>query len=538
MGMMEIWTFLGGTALFIFAMSVLEEGLKLLAGRSFKKFLQKQTEKKFRAMAGGTIVTALLQSSSVVMLMTLSFVGAGIIGMRNALAITLGSNLGTTLDSWIVATLGFKVNIALLAYPLLALTIIGMFFLRNRRINALVRFLTGFALLFIALDLMKQSASVLIQEFDLARYAGFSPYLYIPIGILITFLIQSSAATMAITLTALHNGLLPFESAAAIVIGSELGTTLKLLIASSGGNIDKKRVAMGNFLFNATILLLASALLYPLSLFILKVVRIRDYLIALVFFQSFINLVGILLFYPLLGPFARLLEKLFRNREATNGLQYIRPALANTLDEPLIPAEKEILRLWHMALLHNRGVMAAHDTPVASEEIRSVMRNPEEAYQRLKLLQGQILEYLAALPRHEMEPEMLQRSGILITALRNVVHAAKNVKDIHHNLQDLEGSPNDHLHGLFRLALADEAQFYNQLENLARLQESDRIPQLHRLLEVNRGQHNARIEKTLVLLKENKIAELDASTMLNVYREIYSCNKALAEVLQDLHITV
>ena len=146
MSFSDWWQLLAGIAIFIFAMNLLEDSLKHLAGRPFKKFLQNQTNHKLRAIAGGTIVTAVLQSSSVVLLMVLSFVGAGIMNMRNALAVTLGANLGTTLDSWIVATLGFKVELDAISYPVLAISLlIRVLFPANIQIKHLTHFLICFS---------------------------------------------------------------------------------------------------------------------------------------------------------------------------------------------------------------------------------------------------------------------------------------------------------------------------------------------------------------------------------------------------------
>ena len=157
----------------------------------------------------------------------------------------MGSNLGTTLDSWVVAIFGFRVEIERLSYPILAIALVGFIFFRNRsRIRHISEFLVGFSLLFLGLAWMKQSATGLADPSILQNITSRSPYLFIPIGFLFTVIIQSSSATMAIALTTLHSGLIPLEHAAAMVIGSELGTGVKIILGAVGGIPDKKRGAM------------------------------------------------------------------------------------------------------------------------------------------------------------------------------------------------------------------------------------------------------------------------------------------------------
>ncbi|MEO5906399.1 MAG: Na/Pi symporter, partial [Saprospiraceae bacterium] len=223
---MEILTLIfklaAGIGLFLFAMYLLEESLKNLSGRNFKLFLQRSTKNRIGAVAGGAIVTGVLQSSSMVSLMVLAFVGAGVFTMKNALAIILGANLGTTLDSWLVATLGFKVDIEVAAYP--ALFICGMLLIlfgNRKTIKYIAYFLFGFGMLFIGLSFMKTAMEEQVKVFDFSKYAGMSLAVFLLIGFIITTLVQSSSVTMALTLSALNAGAIPFPEAAAIVLGSE-----------------------------------------------------------------------------------------------------------------------------------------------------------------------------------------------------------------------------------------------------------------------------------------------------------------------------
>jgi phosphate:Na+ symporter len=402
MGDFDFLHFAAGLALFIFGMMRVEDSLKDLAGRPFKKFLQQQTKNPVKAVLAGTGVTAVLQSSSVVLLMVLSFVGAGIMEMRNALAVVMGSNLGTTLDSWIVAIFGFKLEVEKLSYPILAIALIGLVFFRSRSgIRHFSEFLVGFSLLFIGLAWMKQSASELADPLILQSITAKSPYIFIPIGFLFTVLIQSSSATMAIALTALHSGLIPLEHAAAMVIGSELGTGVKIILGALGGIPDKKRVALGNFYFNGITLIIAAIILYPLLDLIGIILDESEPLIKLVVFQTSINLLSILIFLPFLKRFANFLEKQYLNHHDPGLSLFIHNTSHYPGKEAIELAELEILSLLRHAFDLNRFGLSI-DKSAKNEDIwyKNLSRLAasdqafKEHYQKIKLLQGEVLEYI------------------------------------------------------------------------------------------------------------------------------------------------
>lgn len=543
MSFSDWWQLLAGIAIFIFAMNLLEDSLKHLAGRPFKKFLQNQTNHKLRAIAGGTIVTAVLQSSSVVLLMVLSFVGAGIMNMRNALAVTLGANLGTTLDSWIVATLGFKVELDAISYPVLAISLlIRVLFPANIQIKHLTHFLIGFSLLFIGLEWMKVSVHGLVEGVDMTRYAEWSPYLFIPIGLILTAIIQSSSATIAITLTALYHGVIPFPSAAGIVIGSEMGTTLKILLSSYGGIPDKKRVAMGNFIFNVILAILASIFLYPLIYLIQKVFKINDPLIGLVTFQTGINVLFIVMFYPFIELFSGYLEKLYKGIDEDTVTKYIQKVTNQFPNVALKATEKETAFLVMSTIRFNRSIYGLNEKKTESDSWLLNIKNfafenssTDDDYKKLKQLQGEILEYLMDIPKNDMTPFEVETTGKLITISRNIIHAAKNIKDIQHNINELNTTANDTLHELYMKLREAEMIFYTNIQKLLlNFEQNISIQELEVLLQKSKEDYTIAVNNTLDLLNKDKIMELDSSTLLNVFREVHSSHNSLLSAIKDL----
>jgi phosphate:Na+ symporter len=536
----HIWQFIAGIAVFIYAMSMIENSLKNLAGRSFKKYLQKQSKRKFKMMLSSTIVTAFLQSSSVVLLMVLSFVGAGLLNLRGALAAVLGSNLGTTLDSWVIALIGFKIDFSAISYPVLAISLIGLLLSgKNTKLYQLTQFFIGFAFIFISLEWLKSSVDKTIES-DLLGLSHL-PYLaFLPIGFLITAIIQSSSVTIAITLTSLYNHLIPFESAAAIVIGSELGTTVKFLLGSIGGISDKKRVAWGNFILNLVTLILAALFLFPLIYLIQNIFYIQDPMIALVVFQTSINLLSILLFFPFLGVLANFLERRFKDDSANQLTLFIRKADPALPGDPLELAEKETIHLMNETIELNREILGIHKEKKEGwiqnlKKFASDSTSYALNYGKIKMLHGEILEYITEFPKSELSETEMVRIGKLVHINRHILRSAKNIKDIIHNLEEFESTANDYLFNLLLNIKSKQKKFYGLFQTHLNETTALNPDTIDHLMTNNRKQYDALISEMLQFLKENKIKELDSSNLINVFREMYSSNKALIQALGDIH---
>ena len=215
----DYWGLLAGIALFLFAMSQIEAALKTFGGRSLAIYLKRHTRHRFQSLLGGLVGTALLQSSSVVGLMVLAFVGAGMLTLTAALGIIFGSNLGTTFTGWIVATLGFKVDLSAFSLPLIAIGG-GFYLLAGGRWSELGRGLLGLGLLLLGLQFMKDSVASLEALIDINELAALAPWQYLLFGLVVAAVIQSSSATMMITLTALNEGIIDLPNAAALAIGA------------------------------------------------------------------------------------------------------------------------------------------------------------------------------------------------------------------------------------------------------------------------------------------------------------------------------
>ncbi len=524
-------------------MRQLEHSLRELAGRSFKIFLRNLSGHPFLAVLGGMLVTGILQSSSVTNLMILSFVGAGIVSMKLALAIVLGANIGSTFLSWIIAGAGFRMGMENFAFPLLAVALpIFIFTDPRRRLYEIAGILIGLAFLFIGLEWIKQGALSLTPFININASASWSPYLMIPAGILITSVVQSSSATMAISMSNLHYGVSSFEAAACLIIGSELGGSTKLFIGSAGGTPDKKRVALGNFLFNAITVILATAFLHFIIYTLQRFYTFEGNMFKLAAFQSLINIGSAIISLPLLGAIANYLKGRYIKEETPMVTRFIRPGQENFSSEMISLATLECAHLLNHGIHFCRQSLRLEPAVPASgweklkESLGGVM-NYNEEYQKLKQLEGSILDYLAGTGLHPIRPAELNKIGTLVTVVRDVIHGAKNIKDITHNLNEFATTSNDYLHRHFQESLAAEKEFYHGLESLNQIQGSavfsDKCDSLNA---ANHQMHENGLNAVMDLLRQKKITELDASSLLNVHREIHSSNKALLQAMTEIHL--
>ena len=540
---MEILTLIfklaAGVGLFLFAMYLLEESVKNLSGRNFKLFLQRTTKNRVGAVAGGALITAVLQSSSVVSLMVLAFVGAGVFTMKNAMAIILGANLGTTLSSWMVATLGFKVNIEVAAYPVVFIGGMLIILFGNRKnIKYISYFLFGFGLLFIGISFIKTAIAGQVKAFDFSEYANMSLVVFLLIGFIITSLVQSSSVTMALTLSALHAEAIGFAPAAAIVLGSETGTTIKILLGSIGGIAAKKRVALGNFFFNIFLTVLAFALLKPTLLLITDVFKINDPLIGLVTFSTLTNLVSIIIFLPFLNSFANLLEKFFRDTDASFAA-FIGNADTKEPESALDLFRRETeyfiynSKLFNLDLfdIDNKQVNRNPKFKTLNEKRKFISKSPDEKYEFLKQLQGELQTFYLAL-RTKLQAEKYAQLNQLISAVRSAMHSAKSMNDIGSNITNLQQSSTDIKFKFFIHHKKETEDLYLQLNALMEKTKPDfeKLQSIHTQIQEN---YSFALNNFYKEAQNEIIESLDITTALNFNRELFTSNKAMLMAVKD-----
>lgn len=275
MGILQIFTLLGALGMFLYGMNLMSSGLQKAAGDRLRGLLSAMTSNPFKGVLTGLGITSVIQSSSATTVMVVSFVNAGLLTLAQAIGVIMGANIGTTVTAWLVSWLGFKADISILAVPLMLLGFIFSISKKNQRQN-IGELIVGFCLLFLGLSFMKESVPDLNETPQVLEFVkswsghGFgSVLLFLVFGTALTLVLQSSSATMAITLIMLSMGFIPFNMACAMVLGENIGTTITANIAAAVGNTQAKRAAMSHTIFN-----------------------VFGVIWALIFFKPFLSLVG------------------------------------------------------------------------------------------------------------------------------------------------------------------------------------------------------------------------------------------------------
>lgn len=313
---------LGGIGLFLIGMHMMTEGLKLAAGRALEGLLERGTATAPRGLAAGMTITALVQSSTAVTVASIGFVNTGLLSLKNALWVIFGSNVGKTMNAWLVAALGFGFRIDAFALPFVGIGAVLMLAGRTVRSRALGQALAGFGVLFLGIDVLKDSFSGVGSMVDLQDFIapGLTGWLIlIGIGTLLTVLMQASGAVIAIVITAAQGGLLTVEAACAMVIGTNIGTTSTAILSAMGATSNARRLAAAHVLFN---LVTGAVALLMLPLLIALLGVLREWFeqpatpaVMIAMFHTAFNLLGVLLMVPIAPLMLRSLSSRFRTRE-------------------------------------------------------------------------------------------------------------------------------------------------------------------------------------------------------------------------------
>ncbi len=349
---------LGSLALFLYGMKIMSEGLQKFAGDRLRRILTAMTTNRVTGVLTGVLITALIQSSSATTVMVVSFVNAGLLSLSQSIGVIMGANIGTTVTAWIISTLGFKVDMATMSLPLLAIGIPLLFSNKSSR-KSIGEFIFGFSFLFMGLSMLKDNAPDLGQNPEMLSFVqnytdmGFaSVILFVLIGTVLTMIVQASAATMAITLIMCANGWISFELGAALVLGENIGTTITANLAALTGNVPSKRAALAHLVFNVFGVIWVLCLFKPftmgISWFVENVMQTVDPSVAVSFklsaFHTTFNICNVLI----LIWFVKLIEKTVcklipqKEQEEEYRLRFITGGLLSTAELSILQARKEI----------------------------------------------------------------------------------------------------------------------------------------------------------------------------------------------------
>jgi phosphate:Na+ symporter len=517
----QIWQLLAGLGLFLFGMFMLEEAIKTLAGRAFKIFLRKQTGNRVKAVLSGAFVTTILQSSSMVSLLVMSFAGAGIIGLRNGIGMIMGANLGTTATGWLVSLVGFKLDIETFIMPFLAIGGLGIIFLKSPRWSNLSKLLMGFSFMFLGLSYMKDGFATFAAHLDLSFLEGKPAVIFVLFGVLLAASIQSSSAAMMIVLSSLAVGMITIEQGAYLVIGGDLGTTITALIGTVKGNLIRRKVGFSQFYFNLFSGTLAFFTLPLLLLLITEKLQVKDPLIAVVLFHSAFNLLGILILLPFLGLFTRFIDKVVKDREKKQSL-VLSQASPSEPYAATYALEKESTVFFKRAIEVNQLFFKKTG-------------NPETEYFKLKSYEEEIVQFYIPLMQSALTEQEAKKTNLLIASIRNATLSAKDLKDIHHNMVELRSAVTEQYFNWFQQIRNHQKLFYKTLgranEQLS-LADSTELELAKELQNQNYKHENEALFRIVSALDQQ---EFDTPSLMNMIREINNSNESLLRSIRFLN---
>ena len=426
--------FLGGIGLFLLGMRLMTDGLTTAAGDTLRVILSAATRSRARAILSGILITALVQSSTAVVFTTIGFVNASLLALPQAVGVIFGSNLGTTLTSWIVALIGVNLDLQVIALPTIGIGMAVSVALGKGQYGALGRAIAGFGLFFMGIDVLKDAFDGVGDVIDLHRWAGegvLNLLLFVLLGMVLTVIIQSSSAALTVILTATAGGLIPLTAAAAMVIGANVGTTSTALFAVFDATAAARRAAMSHVIFNLVVALVSFTLLLPLLWGVQTLALLlgsEDQLaLSLAIFHTLVNLLGIVVMWPLTPRLVAWLETRFRTLEEDES----RPRFMdrNVQSAPSLALDALAQELHRMQAIARRVADAA----ISSEE----PHNPslEIGHRALESLNIAISEFASGIPRATMSADQqnalphAQRVGQYLVNVAE--HAREMVQEQH-----------------------------------------------------------------------------------------------------------
>lgn len=440
-----------GVAIFLFGMLMLEDGFRQFSGGILERILEHATRSMPRSMAFGLVTTTIVQSSSLISVITISFLSAGLITLIAGIGIIFGANVGTTTGAWLIAGFGLKVNISAYAMPLLAIGVV-LVFQKPKYLRGTGYVLAGLGFLFLGIHHMKLGFETFKDTVDLSRYAmtGIEGLLvYTLVGTLATVLMQSSHATLVLIITALAAGQISYENALALAIGANIGTTITAIMGSLSANYLGKQLALSDVIFKVSTAAVALIFIIPIRGIVdvlsgMVGIADNDFALKVAMFHTIFNVMGVAIMLPLLNRLIGFIEAVITEPEA----DLSRPKyLSEAVDE--FPAtieaamRKEVKHLYdnsvelivHGLNLSRQEIFATNDVAATVRSSRKVVDfDFDERYEaRVKTLYAAIVEFATRTGAKDLPPDVTDRIYILRDVAAQIVRAAKAVKHLRRN---------------------------------------------------------------------------------------------------------
>ncbi len=542
-----------GIAIFIVGMIFMEDGFKLFTGGTLEKVLKKSTDTVIKAIFSGFLFTAVIQSSSLVSVIAISFLSAELITLAQAIGVIFGSNIGSTATAWIVAGFGVKIKIAHYAMPMLVFGVIFTF-TKRKPIKGAGYILLGLGFIFLGIGYMVDGFETLKSGIDLAQYAmdGYlGIFVYILIGAIATVIIQSSAATMAIIITAVATGQIEYISAISLAIGANIGTTVTAVLGALTSNADGKRLATAHFIFNMITALFTVTFIYQLMDLVdwlsgMIGIGEEDIALKLALFHTVFNIAGVLLVSPFIGKMVVFLNGLFLYKGEQRGQpMYLDDEVIQSAGPAFAALFKETEHLYdsvaHLTIqalrLHRHEVWSQTEMRQVTETVKGESVDVDAVYQdRIKSLYGDIIRY-SVMAEENMDAEERERVFDIKIANRKIVEITKDIDDIQRNIALFMNNKNKYISELYNSLRARLAELIREID-LARKDPED-LDAAVKLIEIRNSikEFDTSLNHQISsLLRERKIDGSMASSMMNDSSFVKSISRRFLEIASILWI--
>lgn len=538
-----------GVAIFLFGMTFLGEGFKAFTGGTLERVLQRSTDRRWKSVLFGAVTTAIVQSSTLVSVITISFLSAGMLGLAQGIGIVFGANVGTTTGAWLIAGFGLKVDIAAYALPMITFGVI-LVFTKSKVLKGLGYILSGLGFLFLGIHYIKVGFDAFKDTIDLAAYAvdGVKGLLlYTLIGIIVTMIVQSSHATLALTIAALAAQQISYENALALAVGAHIGTTSTAIIGALGANVEGRRLAAAHFIFNvvtSVVILILMPQFIALVEWLSNLAHIaaHDYTLKLAVFHTVFSLVGLFVMLPLTDRLVHFLETWLKPPQRTVITpKYIHDSMLEHPQAGLEAARKELLHLFDNTFEVMSLVLHADPVRLRKGEDLELLANAPERVRvidvddyylrRIKPLHGVILDFLAHL--NTSGPQSRQAFA-LRTASQSLLEALKDLKHLQKNLVPNLASPNPYLRKEYVAIRQRLALMLHTLQTLPERSPTDITMELD-VLRASLQSHdivaNGKLDE---LIRERRINVESATSLMNDSAYAYNITSNLVDMAQAL----
>ena len=573
MGILQFFTLFGAMGMFLYGMNLMSAGLQKAAGDRLRGFLSAMTSNPFKRVMTGVGITALIQSSSATTVMVVSFVNAGLLTLVQAIGVIMGANIGTTITAWMVSLLGFKADISILAVPLMLLGFLFSNSKKNQNKN-IGELIVGFSLLFLGLSFMKESVPDLRQTPEVLEfvrmwsgYGFWSVLIFLGVGTILTLILQSSSATMAITLIMLSMGWIPFPMACAMVLGENIGTTITANIAASVGNHSARRAALSHTIFNVFGVIWALILFKPFLGLVGRIIEFMGFpnpaadgfavqtsdgpdataaLYGLSMLHTLFNLINTLILVWFTDLIAKAVSKMVKEPEKKEEKPYrLKYINAGPLATPELAVEQAIKEIIHFAKISRNGLGYARaaineNEPDKFEELRGKLVKYEEISDRIEY---EIASFLNAVS----EGEISENTSYRIKAMYKIIGELESLGDSGESISRILSRRNTHnktfdMETIKRInAMVDlvDSAYNAMIDNLVMMENStleeisnaytaeERINNLRDHLreeEINSLEDNRKNYQTSVYYMDI-VSELEkmGDFMINISQALYKC---------------